>query len=207
MNMNQYTMRFLDIIKTGNLEQTQYFYNSYKNYININICAERPFHVACHKGYVNIASWLYYNVSEMTIDITIMNHVVVLDAVSNKKLSLDNKIKLFNFLETIYRGIENQWFNIGKILEHAIVEESYDFAQYILQHYIHVRFDEIYGYAYNCFEHACINGNYVFADKIRKTFEFIIPDDSVIYVNPNMREYADYILSETMMQKFETIKI
>jgi hypothetical protein len=92
-------------------------------------------------------------------------------------------------------------------LEYAIIEESYDFAQYILQRYGNMAYDEIYGYAYNCFEHACINGNYMFADKMRKMYEIVIPDDSVIYLNPNMQEYADYISSEMMMKSFEMIKI
>jgi hypothetical protein len=203
--MNQHTMQFLDIIKMGSLEQTQYFYNLYKKYININACAERPFRLACHMGYVDIASWLYYDVSEMTIDITTMNHDAI--HVISKTLFLDSRIKIFHFLETIYRGIEHNWFNIGRILEYAIIEESYDFAQYILQRYSSVAYDEIYGYAYNCFEHACINGNYMFADKIRKIFEIVIPDDSVIYLNPNMQEYADHISSEIMMKSFDMMKV
>ena len=205
--MNQHTMQFLDIIKTGSLEQTQYFYSLYNKNININVCAERPFRLACSRGYVDIACWLYYNISEMTIDITTMNHDAIHEAITSKTLSLDQKIRTFHFLETIYRGIEEQWFNIGKILEYAIIEESYDFAQYILQRYSSTAYDEIYGYAYNCFEHACINGNYMFADKMRKMYEIIIPDDSVIYLNPNMQEYADYISSEIMMKSFKMMKV
>ena len=205
--MNQHTMQFLDIIKTGSIEQTQYFYSLYKRCININTCAERPFRLACSRGYVDIASWLYYEVSEMTIDITTMNHDAIHDAISSKTLSLDQKIRTFHFLETIYRGIEEQWFNIGKILEYAIVEESYDFAQYILQRYGNMAYDEIYGYAYNCFEHACINRHYIFADKIRKMFDIIIPENSAVYLNPDMQEYADYISSEMMMKGFEMMKV
>ena len=208
--MNQHTMQFLDMIKTGSLEQTQYFYSLYKKCININACAERPFRLACSRGYVDIASWLYYNVSEMTIDITTMNHDAIHEAITNKNLSLDNKIQIFHFLETIYRGIEdntNAWFNMGRILEYAIVNEAYDFAQYIMQRYYVVAYDEIYGYSYNCFEHACINGNYMMAEKIRKIFDFTIPEDSAIYLNPNMQEYADYIQSDIMMKSFETLKV
>ncbi len=256
--MNQHTMQFLDIIKTGSLEQTQYFYSLYKQCININTCAERPFRLACSRGYVDIASWLYYEVSNMTINITAMNHDAIHEAISSKSLSLDQKIRTFHFLETIYRGIEEQWFNIGRILEYAIIEESYDFAQYILQRYgnmcdppfrngetvsdcsgallvnsernccdkcfafikvredskmvfespeTHMAYDEIYGYAYNCFEHACINRHYIFADKIRKMFDIIIPEDSAIYMNPDMQEYADYISSEMMMKGFEMMKV
>ena len=248
--MNQHTMQFLDIIKTGSLEQTQYFYSLYNKCININVCAERPFRLACCRGYVDIASWLYYNISEMTIDITTMNHDAIHEAITSKTLSLDQKINIFHFLETIYRGIEDynnrwcvqfksafipeelgtfdlsqpslvgymtnrkcglspthMWFNIGKILEYSIVNEAYDFAQYILQRYSSVAYDEIYGYAYNCFEHACINGNYMMAEKIRKIFEIVIPDDSAIYLNPNMQEYADYVSSDIMMKSFDMMKV
>jgi hypothetical protein len=142
--MNQHTMQFLDIIKTGSLEQTQYFYSLYNKCININACAERPFRLACCRGFVDIACWLYYNISEMTIDITTMNHDAIHEAITSKTLSLDQKIKTFHFLETIYRGIEDNniceqrhlktakpfsngdghiWFNIGKILEYAITVE------------------------------------------------------------------------------------
>lgn len=206
-NMNQHTMQFIDIIKTGSLEQTQYFYSLYKQYININVCSERPFRLACCKGYVDIACWLYYNVSEMTIDITTMNHDAIHEVIINKTLILENKIKTFHFLETIYRGIKDPWFNIGRLLEYSIINESYYFAQYILQRYSSSAYDEIYGYAYNCFEHSCINGNYKFAERIRIIFELSIPDDSIVYLNPMMQEYADYILSDMMTKSFDSIKI
>lgn len=210
--MNHHTMQFLDIIKTGDLKQLRYFYSLYKKCININVCAERPFRLACSKGFIDIANWLYYEISEMTIDITTINHDAIHEVITNKNMCIDNKIQIFHFLETIYRGIEednapNKWFNIGRILEYSIVNEAYDFAQYIMQRYYIIAYDEIYSYSYNCFEHACINGNYMMAEKIRKSFDFTIPEDSAIYINPHMKEYADYISDDIMILNLESMKI
>jgi ankyrin repeat protein len=55
--MSTIETNFIELIKTGNLEEIQQFYNN-NNTINISVDLDDAFQIACYQGHVHVAKWL-----------------------------------------------------------------------------------------------------------------------------------------------------
>lgn len=85
----------------GNLEMARIIYNYSPLHTQIHKNMDKPFRLACENGWLDLAKWIYYVLSnEKKIDIKICNHYAFRKALKNRNMHV---VKWLETIEPLYK--------------------------------------------------------------------------------------------------------